>query len=65
MVALIAEATSILTKKERKSGKQTDFQGHLTIKNVEQRKIATILGHTELRSTMRYQHLSIDHLRGH
>lgn len=37
---------------------------HLTIKNVEQRKIASILGHADLRSTMRYQHLSIDHLRG-
>lgn len=36
---------------------------HLTIKKVDQRSIANILGHTDLRSTARYQHLSIEHLR--
>ena len=36
---------------------------HLTIKKIEQRTIANILGHTDLRSTARYQHLSIEHLR--
>lgn len=36
---------------------------HLTINNVEQRKIANILGHSDLRSTIRYQHLSVDHLK--
>lgn len=36
---------------------------HLTIKKVDQRTIASILGHTDLRSTIRYQHLAIEHLR--
>lgn len=36
---------------------------HLTINNVPQHKIASILGHADLRSTMRYQHLTVDHLR--
>lgn len=36
---------------------------HLTINKVDQRTIASILGHADLRSTMRYQHLSVDHLR--
>jgi len=36
---------------------------HLTIHDVPQAKIASILGHTDLRSTMRYQHLAVDHLR--
>ncbi|MGY0691338.1 tyrosine-type recombinase/integrase [Virgibacillus sp. FSP13] len=36
---------------------------HLTINKVDQRRIANILGHTDLRSTARYQHLSIEHLR--
>lgn len=36
---------------------------HLTIRNVPQQKIASILGHSDLRSTMRYQHLSVEHLR--
>lgn len=36
---------------------------HLTIKKVDQRTIASILGHSDLRSTMRYQHLAIEHLR--
>lgn len=36
---------------------------HLTIQNVPQTKIATILGHADLRSTMRYQHLAVEHLR--
>lgn len=36
---------------------------HLTLKNVPQRKIASILGHADLRSTMRYQHLTVEHLR--
>ncbi|MFD2444226.1 tyrosine-type recombinase/integrase [Bacillus sp. CGMCC 1.16607] len=36
---------------------------HLTIKKIDQRTIATILGHSDLRSTLRYQHLSIEHLR--
>lgn len=36
---------------------------HLTIKHIDQRTIASILGHTDLRSTARYQHLSIEHLR--
>lgn len=36
---------------------------HLTIKKVDQRVIASILGHSDLRSTMRYQHLAIEHLR--
>ena len=33
---------------------------HLTIKNVPQETIASILGHADLRSTMRYQHLAVD-----
>lgn len=37
---------------------------HLTIQNVSQTKIASILGHADLRSTMRYQHLAVEHLRG-
>lgn len=37
---------------------------HLTIQNVPQTKIASILAHTDLRSTMRYQHLAVEHLRG-
>lgn len=37
---------------------------HLTLKKVDQRTIAAILGHADLRSTMRYQHLSVEHLRG-
>lgn len=36
---------------------------HLTIQNVPQHTIASILGHTDLRSTMRYQHLAVDYLR--
>lgn len=36
---------------------------HLTIRNVPQHTIASILGHADLRSTMRYQHLVVDHLR--
>lgn len=36
---------------------------HLTIRRVDQRTIASILGHSDLRSTMRYQHLAIEHLR--
>lgn len=36
---------------------------HLTLKKVDQRTIASILGHSDLRSTMRYQHLAVDHLR--
>lgn len=36
---------------------------HLTIKKVPQHTIASILGHADLRSTMRYQHLAVDHLR--
>lgn len=36
---------------------------HLTLKNIPQRKIASILGHADLRSTMRYQHLMVEHLR--
>lgn len=37
---------------------------HLTINQVPQIEIASILGHADLRSTMRYQHLSVEHLRG-
>lgn len=37
---------------------------HLTIRNVPQHTIASILGHADLRSTMRYQHLAVGHLRG-
>ncbi|MEK4406199.1 tyrosine-type recombinase/integrase [Sporosarcina sp. FSL K6-6792] len=36
---------------------------HLTIRTVPQHTIASILGHADLRSTMRYQHLAVDHLR--
>lgn len=36
---------------------------HLTIRNVPQHTIASILGHADLRSTMRYQHLAVGHLR--
>lgn len=36
---------------------------HLTIRTVPQHTIASILGHADLRSTMRYQHLVVDHLR--
>lgn len=36
---------------------------HLTLKKIDQRSIAAILGHTDLRSTMRYQHISVEHLR--
>ncbi|WP_153720902.1 tyrosine-type recombinase/integrase [Sporosarcina cascadiensis] len=36
---------------------------HLTLRNVPQITIASILGHADLRSTMRYQHLAVDHLR--
>ncbi|MEK5039873.1 tyrosine-type recombinase/integrase [Sporosarcina sp. FSL K6-3457] len=37
---------------------------YLTTKNVPQHTIVSILGHADLRSTMRYQHLAADHLRG-
>lgn len=36
---------------------------HLTLKGADQRYLASILGHSDLRSTMRYQHLNIDNLR--
>lgn len=36
---------------------------HLTLKGADQRYLATILGHSDLRSTMRYQNLKVDHLR--
>lgn len=36
---------------------------HLTLRNVPQLTIASILGHADLRSTMRYQHLAVDNLR--
>ena len=36
---------------------------HLTDRNVPQRTIANILGHSDLRSTMRYQDLTANHLR--
>lgn len=37
---------------------------HLTLKGADQRYLAAILGHSDLRSTMRYQHLNVDNLRG-
>lgn len=37
---------------------------HLTLRNIPQHTIANILGHADLRSTMRYQHLTVEHLRG-
>jgi site-specific recombinase XerD len=36
---------------------------HLTLKGADQRYLAAILGHTDLRSTMRYQHLNVDNSR--
>lgn len=36
---------------------------HLTLKGADQRYLANILGHSDLRSTMRYQHLNVDNLR--
>ncbi|MFB6467398.1 tyrosine-type recombinase/integrase [Cytobacillus sp. Hz8] len=36
---------------------------HLTLKGADQRYLAAILGHSDLRSTMRYQHLNVDNLR--
>lgn len=36
---------------------------HLTLLGVEQAYIAAILGHVDLRSTKRYQHLRVDNLR--
>ncbi|MYL53750.1 tyrosine-type recombinase/integrase [Pontibacillus yanchengensis] len=36
---------------------------HLTLQNVDQKFIASILGHTDLRSTARYQQLNVDNLR--
>lgn len=36
---------------------------HLTLKGVEQKFIASILGHNDLRSTARYQQLNVDNLR--
>lgn len=36
---------------------------HLTLKGADQRYLAAILGHSDLRSTMRYQHLNVENLR--
>ena len=36
---------------------------HLTLNGVDQRYLASILGHSDLRSTMRYQHLNVENLR--
>lgn len=36
---------------------------HLTLKKVHQKEIASILGHSDLRSTALYQHLDVDDLR--
>ncbi|MFB6468991.1 tyrosine-type recombinase/integrase [Cytobacillus sp. Hz8] len=36
---------------------------HLTVLGVEQVFIAAVLGHIDLRSTSRYQHLCVDNLR--
>jgi site-specific recombinase XerD len=36
---------------------------HLTVLGVDQRYISAILGHVDLRSTARYQHLNVDNLR--
>lgn len=36
---------------------------HLTLKGTDQRYLAAILGHSDLRSTMRYQHLNVENLR--
>jgi site-specific recombinase XerD len=36
---------------------------HLTLLGVDQKYIASVLGHTDLRSTARYQHLNVEDLR--
>jgi site-specific recombinase XerD len=36
---------------------------HLTLKNVDQKFIASVLGHRDLRSTARYQQLNVENLR--
>lgn len=36
---------------------------HLTLKGADQRYLAAILGHSDLRSTVRYQHLNVENLR--
>ena len=36
---------------------------HLTVEGVQQVHLATLLGHKELRSTLRYQHLNVEQLR--
>lgn len=59
---LIAEAAGI-SKKVTPRQIRHCTAAHLTIKKVDQRRIANILGHSDLRSTARYQHLSIEHLR--
>lgn len=52
-----------ISKKITPHGIRHSTATHLTIKKVDQRSIASILGHSDLRSTIRYQHLSIEHLR--
>lgn len=58
-----------LKKIQNLAGIETKITPHIirhctaTLKGADQRYLAAILGHSDLRSTMRYQHLKVDHLR--
>jgi site-specific recombinase XerC len=52
---------NLLIKSDFKSG--NTFASYLTIGGVNLRTVQTLLGHKDLRVTMRYSHLSPEHLK--